>query len=164
MKMIRTNDGYTCVHKKSVVDREINEETGTRFKKFTVQQHAFEELMKLLKAGIIQYKELCRRFNNIKISNGSSVNLDSSYLSLTLSSHPDFFKIDLDYNIHVIKYPVASCDEDLRKARSKMMKDDLKKRAKKRLEREEVKAIVSTDTITEKKQRRIDNTKDYEKK
>ena len=158
MKIVRHSSGYRVFHNKNVKNRKINSATGTRFKKFTVQQYAFETLIKCIETGQTYYPDLCKRFNNITVENGSNVNLDTSYLNLAISSHPDFFKIDLDKKVSIKKYPKTDSSEEQRKIRGQKVKDELKaENVKARIDREETKAIGTFDTLD--KKRKIKNEK-----
>jgi len=75
--------------------RIINPTTGTRFKNLTAQQRAMNIFVQLVDIyNIDDYKLLCKIFNKIKIINGFRLNLDSSYVNLILSKHPEYYMID----------------------------------------------------------------------
>lgn len=164
MQIVQRLDEYVIEHSKNVSNRKLNVCTGTRFKKLTIQQFAFDMLIKCIESGEKHYPELCKRFNSIKTKNGYSVNLDTSYLNLAISSHPDFFKIDLDKNVTITKYPITDAGEEMRKLRGRKMKDELEKldKKKKREGKEEVKAIGTFDSVDRKV--KIDNEKGYTNK
>lgn len=162
MKIVQQGDEYIIEHSKNVSHRDLNTCTGTRFKKLTIQQYAFDTLLKCLQTGENYYPDLCKRFNSIKKKNGNSVNLDTSYLNLAISSHPDFFRIDLEKRVWVKRYPVTDDEEIKRKLRGRKMKEEAQKqeeKLKKRRGREETKAIGTFDTLDHKE--KIDNEKEY---
>ena len=63
MKMLLVNGEYIIEHSKSIKHRKINPITGTRFKKITIQQFAFDTLIKCIESGDTYYPQLCKRFN-----------------------------------------------------------------------------------------------------
>lgn len=158
MVMIQRNSKYYVLHTNNVYFRPINPQTGTRFKKYTVQQLAFDKLVECLDNKICCYKKLLKIFNGLNKKKGCKENLNSNYLHLILASHPDFFEIDLDKNIHIIKYPHQNDDEKLRRLRSIKMKEKIIKEDKKlKNKKETVKAIGNFSTIDGK--HKIDNNK-----
>jgi len=169
VKIVRVGDEYLIQHKKNVAHRDYFVETGTRFKKFTVQQQALELLIELVVNVTNDYCKLCSLFNGIKVKNGYSVNLDTSYLNLIISSHPEFFKLSLDKKVIIKQYPVGNGSENLRILRGKKMKEQLeiqeqklvteKKIKKRKRERETIKAIGNFRSIEDNKN--INNTKEY---
>ena len=162
MKIVQLDEEYIIEHSKNVSDRELNACTGTRFKKLTIQQFAFDTLVKYIETGENQYTDLCKRFNSIKRKNGNSVNLDTSYLNLVIASHPDFFRMDLQKKVWIKKYPVTDNKEMERKLRGNKMKEDAKKleeKLKKRRGKEETKAIGIFDTLDHKE--KIQTDKEY---
>jgi len=162
MKIVQQDKECIIEHSKNVSNRELNIYTGTRFKKLTIQQYAFDTLIKCIEDGENYYPDLCKRFNSIRRKNGDSVNLDTSYLNLVISSHPDFFWMDLQKKVWIKKYPVTDNGEVERKLRGIKMKEEAKKKEeelKKRRGIEEAKAIGVFDTLDHKE--KIVTDKEY---
>ncbi len=90
---------------KKVIEKEFNVETGSRFKKGTAKQLAFEVIVAGVKEGK-NYGEIKQDLIKIRKENGYRYDLDSAYLNYVVSSHPEYFEVYVDGTIKLIKEPV----------------------------------------------------------
>ncbi len=112
----------------AVKGKDINPETGTRFKAGSARQLAFETIVKAVKAGK-NAGDIRAELSQMRKENGNKYNMDAGYLNFTIASHPEYFKYMSDGTITLIKEPVIkkSSAKVEKQAKVKEMKKSAKK-------------------------------------
>lgn len=124
----------------AVKGKDINPETGTRFKAGSARQLAFETIVKAVKNGK-EAGDIRKELAQMRKSNGCKYNMDAGYLNFTIASHPEYFKYMTDGTITLIKEPIIKkSSAKVEKAEKvKEMKKSAKKVKKMRKEKKEKK-------------------------
>ena len=107
-----------------VKGKDINDETGTRFKAGSARQLAFEAIVKAVKAGK-NAGDIRAELSQMRKENGNKYNMDAGYLNFTIACHPEYFKYMSDGTITLIKEPV------IKKSSAKVEKQEKVKEMKK---------------------------------
>jgi len=89
---------------KSNPNAPINKETGTRFKPGTRGQIAFDCILSSYDADVTEVKKIKAELNS-NARNNSGKNVDSGYFSYVICAHPEFFTVNEDHTLQLIKRP-----------------------------------------------------------